>query len=415
MAHLSVSVSKSLPSKKFNQNIVSYLLLTSDLKGPVDDPWNYFDPSNTIRAEQLDLVMLTHGWRRFDWEQVVSDQSKEFEFLAEINAPILSGQVIDQQVWSKPLQVNFLNKASVMNSIKPNQQGFFHMEVPFRVSSQKVLFFTNNDTYNPTRYPLFRRSISNTHLPAMPRQPFDPEMREFLETINSNIQVSQVYREFNQINGIQPKVSQNNNAFYGEPDHLYLLDDYTRFETVEDLFIEFIRSAVIRDNNKSSGFHVQYDGGLLPGKALTLIDGVPIFDFDYVMNYDPLKVEKIGVVNDVYRMGSIEYSGIVEFTTYRGDFDEQQLPEYIVEKVYHGLQAPRTFYSPDYSNDRQQLERIPDYRNTMYWNPMVKVGNEKNVELEFFTSDEKGTYQIEINGITSTGQPLHIRDSFVVK
>ena len=107
MAHLSVSVSKSLPSKKLDQNIVSYLWLSSDLKGPIDNPWNYFDPSNTSRAEQLDLVMLTHGWRRFDWEQVVSDQSKEFEFLAEINAPILSGQVLDQQVWSKPLQVNF--------------------------------------------------------------------------------------------------------------------------------------------------------------------------------------------------------------------------------------------------------------------------------------------------------------------
>ena len=96
--------------------------------------------------------------------------------------------------------------------------------------------------------------------------------------------------------------------------------------------MEYIRSAVIRDNRRTSGFHVIYDNGLLPGKALTLIDGVPIFDFDYMMNYDPLIVERIGIVNDVYRMGNIEYHGIIDFTTYQGDFDGQEFPGYIVGK-----------------------------------------------------------------------------------
>ena len=244
---------------------------------------------------------------------------------------------------------------------------------------------------------------------------FAPENREYLETLNTNIQLSQLYRDYNHINGLPVAAIQANTAFYGTPDHLYILDNYTRFETIQDLFIEFIRSAVIRDNNRSSGFHVIHENRVMPGEALTLIDGVPIFDLDYVMNFDPLKIEKISVVTDVYRMGDIEYPGIIEFTTYQGDFDGQELPENIVEKVYHGIQAPRTFYTPDYSQNQILLERIPDFRNTLYWNPHVEIKGLENKELEFYTSDDVGLYQIEINGITNKGQPIFLRDSFEVK
>jgi len=416
LAHLSVSVYHSSGSDHDIDDIISNLLLTSDLAGPVPQPWIFFDPENESRAEQLDLVMLTNGWRRFYWNEVKNDQHVRFKYPAEINAPILSGQVLksEHQNLPKSVQINFLGKASVMNSVALNPDGLFNIEVPFRVNNENVLFFINDDTLRSDQVSIISPfDLEYSEARNFPR--FSLSSRKYLETLNTNIQIAQVYRNTSYINGLQTEDELVNTPFYGVPDNLYLLDNYTRFETIEDLFIEYIRTAVIRDNRRTSGFQVIYDNGLLPGKALTLIDGVPILDFDYVINFDPLVIEKIGIVNEIYRMGGIEYSGIVDFTTYRGDFDGQELPNYIVEKVYHGLQQPRLFYAPDYSGNQDLLARIPDYRNTLYWNPHVKISGTESANLEFYTSDDAGIYQIEVNGITNNGQPVFLRSSFEVK
>lgn len=418
LAHLSVSVYHAGSADHDIDNIVSNLLMTSDLTGPIPNPWIFFNPENKSRAGQLDLVMLTNGWRRFDWNDIKRNQQVPLKYPAEINAPILSGQVRKngQENLPRSLQVNFWGKASVMNSIGLNPDGLFHAEVPFRVNSEKVLFSINDDTLRSDQVSIFSPfDLPHTDADVRNFAEFSPNSKEYLETFNTNIQISQVYRNYNYINGLQTEVQQTNSAFYGVPDLLYVLDDYTRFETMEDLFLEYIRSAIIRDNRRGSGFHILYDDGTLSGKALTLIDGVPVVDFDYMMNYDPLKIEKIGIVKNVYRMGNVEYPGIIDFTTYQGDFDGQELPGYIVEKVYHGLQSPRIFYAPDYSIDQDQLKRIPDYRNTLYWNPHVEITGTKGAELDFYTSDDMGLYQIEVNGITNNGQPVFLGGSFVVK
>ena len=92
LAHFSISVSRATNSGEDNSNIVSNLLLTSDIKGSIPDPRMFFDPGNRVKARQLDLIMLTNGWRRFDWNAVKMDQNINIKHPAEINAPILSGQ-----------------------------------------------------------------------------------------------------------------------------------------------------------------------------------------------------------------------------------------------------------------------------------------------------------------------------------
>lgn len=416
-AHLSIAVSHSKAFSAHTDNIVSNLLLTSDLKGSISSPWTYFDPNNKSRAEQLDLVMLTNGWRRFDWETVKQDQKIRIKYPAEIRAPILSGRVYKNEQGNLPisLQMNFLGKASLMNSHNLDPEGFFHFEVPSRIDNEKVYFFVNRGNLLSDQISVSSPfDLASTDTRNFNNRYFASESREYLETLNTNIQISQVYRDYNHINGSPAVVEVINTPFYGTPDYLYNLDDYTRFETIEDVFLEYIRTAVIRDNNKMVGFYV-LNNGFLSGSALTLIDGIPVFDTEYVKDFDPLKIEKISVVKSIYSMGSIDYHGIIDFTTYKGDFDEQELPKNIVEKVYHGLQHPRVFYSPDYSKNHDLLARIPDYRNTLYWNPQVKINGRENIKLQFFTADALGSYQIEVNGITNQGQPIFLQHSFEVK
>ena len=86
----------------------------------------------------------------------------------------------------------------------------------------------------------------------------------------------------------------------------------------------------------------------------------------------------------------------------------------LLKKFIMGLQHTRVFYAPDYSNSQDLLERIPDYRNTLYWNPHVKINGQNNVDLEIYTSDDTGLYQIEVNGITNKGHPIFLRSSIKV-
>jgi len=417
LAKFSISVYRSSEHVPASENITSSLLLSSDLNGKIEDLGVYFDFDNKYREDQIDLVLLTHGWRRFDWGNVIQDKDIEIQYPAELNGPILSGLLSRnaQKELPRLLLISFIGKTSVMNSLAIDPDGIFHFSVPFRVRNERVHFFSMDNnlvTDQITVYSPFDLKSKNGKLYPIN---FLPDSKVFLEELNTNIQISQVYREFNHINGTLPEIDEPKTNYFGTPDYLYVLDEYTRFETVKDLFIELIRRAVIKNNNnkREDGIYVANEG-LLPERALTTIDGVIILDANYMLNFDPLKIKKIELITDYYFIGDTRFSGIVNFTTYNGDFDQQELPEYMIEKAYHGIQRTREFYSPNYNVDTADLKRIADYRNTLYWNDNVIVTGKEMADLEFFTSDDSGTYKIEINGITNSGRPFYVTDEIYV-
>ena len=61
-------------------------------------------------------------------------------------------------------------------------------------------------------------------------------------------------------------------------------------------------------------------------------------------------------------------------------------------------------FTPDYSTDSLKASRIPDYRNTLYWNPAVRTGTDGAAAVEFWTSDETGEYLVITECVTSDGR-----------
>jgi len=60
-------------------NILSQILMTSDLKGEIYEPKFYFDPKEPKADTALDYVMLTHGWRRFEWKSMLQESPKDWK------------------------------------------------------------------------------------------------------------------------------------------------------------------------------------------------------------------------------------------------------------------------------------------------------------------------------------------------
>jgi hypothetical protein len=73
------------------QNIISWMFLTSDLKGRIESPGYYFtNPDNKV-DEALDNLLLTQGWRRFKWNDIVESNSFP-NFFLKSKGPLLMGK-----------------------------------------------------------------------------------------------------------------------------------------------------------------------------------------------------------------------------------------------------------------------------------------------------------------------------------
>lgn len=116
--------------------------------------------------------------------------------------------------------------------------------------------------------------------------------------------------------------------FFGKGDREYLLDDYVRFPTMEEVMREFVQEVRVRKVRNRFQLEVMNEPHLIyfDTEPLVLLDGIPVFDTNVLMTIDPLKIRSIQVVSRKYYYGSSVLSGIVSFSSYNGDLAGYQLP-----------------------------------------------------------------------------------------
>jgi hypothetical protein len=226
----------------------------------------------------------------------------------------------------------------------------------------------------------------------------------------------QVFRYFSEETSANQYVSEP--TFKMKPSLSYPLDDYTRFTTMREVFIEFILGARFRRNagkqemsvlSKNGGF---YEFGTIP---LVLLDGVPISDHNEIYNYDPLKVECINIYFGPCVFGGFNFDGIVELITYRRLHADLSLDRSSQVLSYDGPQLPYRLNTPNYSEDKHQKSRMPDGRHTLLWMPDVKTNGKDSIRLPFDTSDLTGDFQATVEGITKDGKIIYTTAVFKVE
>lgn len=411
-ANLSVSIFKidSLPSFARTQ-ISPYLLLSSDLSGGIESPHTYFQPN---AEESIDHLMLTHGWRRIKWDHILKQPGRSFSFLPEFNGLTVKGELLTKDGRPAPGVLTFLSFPSSDKSFfttRSRSNGGFAFVLKKVFGSGRIVF----QTY--LRDSLFQFKIespfSNVYLETpSPRLSIDPKLENSIVERSVGMQVQDIFKS----EPTQKFTLQDSTAFYGAADETYFLDDFTRFTVMEEVMREYVPGVLVRKRKGKFYFlvHDVVNNATFKEEPLILVDGVPVFDTDKIMAFDPLKFRKLEVVTKLFFHGQTAFPGIVSFSTYKGDLAGFELNPRSVVIDYEGLQIKREFYSPQYNNNEAKLSRVPDERNLLFWAPQVNVAN-GTAELEFFTSDQSGYFQIEIEGITSTGQMGSTTSSFLVK
>jgi hypothetical protein len=204
--------------------------------------------------------------------------------------------------------------------------------------------------------------------------------------------------------------------FYGKPDIELMLADYIKLPVMTEVFYELLPSVALKKKKTGEEISITWRSGdnqFTTNPAL-MIDGVIIRDPSLISGLDPEMVEKIDVVRDNYLVGKYVFPGLLNVITKAGDFTGISLPDYMIRFNYRVIEPVATFNSPDYSLTDKKESRMPDYRNTICWNPAIRTSAGKTT-TEFWTSDNPGEYLINVEGVTSKGKLISIKKILKVK
>jgi hypothetical protein len=142
---------------------------------------------------------------------------------------------------------------------------------------------------------------------------------------------------------------------------------------------------------------------------------VPVYDFEKILNINSKEIERADVINTRYFFSENVFDGIVSFVSIKGNLSVMEFDNSIFRQAYEGCQVQKSFFAPEYTTSATKNNRIPDYRNTLYWKPDVYTGKDGKAEINFFTSDEAGNYNIVVEGISSDGGTGYAKASLKVK
>lgn len=397
----SVYAIDSLQQVPYPMGMASYMYLVSDLGGQIEEPDYYFSQKDSVDHSEVDNLMLTYGWRKFDWKQVIKDVQPPLQFAPEYGGQIISGISRDEATGrmadTARVYLSVAGKNPKFKGVKTDHQGNFDVLVHELYGQKPVIFQAGGNSVQLKDAFDARRDGTLVH-------DFVPgkTVEQTLTASNVHTQVQKVFYPADEFSRIEPDTSR----FYGRPTIAYNLDDYVRFPTLEDVFREYVPGVIVRRpaGRKSQVFVVDNAKELFFDKEpLILLDGLPVLNTDMLLSTDASTVKRVAVVNQKYFMGDVVYNGILDISTYKGNLGAFDIDPTAVVIDYDGLQRSRIFNSPDYSTAESRTSRMPDFRNMLYWNPNVETDASGNQMIRFFTSDKRGNFVAVIHGMTANG------------
>lgn len=203
-------------------------------------------------------------------------------------------------------------------------------------------------------------------------------------------------------------------VIYGQlPSKTYNLDEYVRFNTVQECIVEFVMgTAIDRAGDRKVIKMLQEDSrGYNVFPVLVLVDGVAFYNHSEVLEYNARQVHYIHQYRGNYFLGEKLYGGILSLITHRGTMPDMRINSDMQMLAYEFPQACPSFAMPQYDTEEARQSRKPDFRHTLYWNPSM----EGKTGASFYTSDLNGIYIATLKGLDAEGKMIEECWEFEVK
>ena len=196
--------------------------------------------------------------------------------------------------------------------------------------------------------------------------------------------------------------------FTGKDRVSYILDDYTRFSTMREIFIEYLFDITTRRNRDkgielvvSCNDEVRKNSYVPSGESLIMIDGVPVFDHNLIYEYDPALVKRIDVYPYVYFIGGRSYDGMADFVTFKGNMPSFNFGPEVKITDFQGAGVPVAITGKNFPAE------YPNIRETIYWNPLLTLEGGESTPMEVVLPAYSGDFKIVVEGIDCEGNPIY--------
>jgi hypothetical protein len=375
-------------------------------------------PSQEQLFQEQDTVELpvTSGWIR--WQEVTEDRLPELPWPAETESHILTGRLtLDDRAVPAGRYVLMCvpGKEAQFRYAVTDSRGLFRFTLPVDEAEHDLVFLP--DSLTPQTKITFESAFSD----RVPRwYPVEPAWRlpSYAVKLSVNYQVQSIYRL--QLTGarIPPvETAPLPHRFYGRPDIELRMDEYIKLPVMEEVFYELLPNVSLKKKKDAVAVAITNRdiSGLVVTTPAVMVDGVMLKDPSLIAGIDPELVEKIDVVKEKYVTGDYRFPGIVNVITKTGDFSVVDLPAGMVRMNYRVTDPVRRFPLPEYNTADQRNSRVPDYRNTLFWDPGLSLFGHDRQAVTFPAGDNRGDYLLRLEGISADGQVVSRKVRISVK
>ncbi|WP_111671563.1 TonB-dependent receptor plug domain-containing protein [Algoriphagus litoralis] len=400
--------------------IFSSLLLTSDLRGKIHQPGIYFKDQEAETLELLDLVMLTHGWRRFTWDDVLANKLPEIANFIERGINI-EGQITEQQETKKGLGGGKVSAVIgdgieiISSEYGPNGR-FILRELDYQDSVTVTITAEDSRARNFVDVSIIKPEAVFTQIngvyptqiqwPAALAESF--EARNLLQRLNEDQDILDLEGVTVEAKTIQ-KEEEEVRKIYGTGDVTINPDKIPGNVAYTNVF-QLIQGRVSGVQVFVSGLDVQVQirgvGSVNSGTGpLYLLDNFPV-DASTLLQINPRDVSSVDVFKDPARaaiFGSQGANGVIAVYTKTGAGISNVSVGGTLVTQYGGYDSPREFYSPKY-DEKSNANATTDSRATLYWNPAVNTDANGKAQIQFFNSDTAKRQLIILEGMDAEGR-----------
>ena len=436
--NLSVSVTDADAFEKDSaDNICSSLLLSSELRGAINDPGWYF--ANADNMQLLDLVMLTNGWRHFKWDEILNSPPVKLQYPVE-RSQFIAGRIENYQkpLAGKPQDVIKLiiinqDSSKYIGYVTPDSTGSFILK-DYNHSGVSKLFMETTDTKNRVKklqikllntlndslkdIPAISLTINEaTGVPVTDYLLSKGVMEKQSQFQTSGIVLSTVHIKSQKVNPTDKVIAEHVDPLYKSITE-YTLDlvnnpapDVSLIEYIQGRFpgLQVIITTsdtvkfVYRSTSTITGNPQPY---IYLNEKLTEFEDVEYINLHNValirfmpppVGFAPYNGGSVGALMIYTKKGADEIATMES----REKFDQY---------TFNGYSITREFSSPDYSIKKSNT--APDARTTLYWNPHLSIDNTGNVQFHFYNSDNAKKFRVVIQGIDADGHPGYLDEVF---
>ncbi|MFN5425588.1 MAG: hypothetical protein ACK5A2_09445 [Bacteroidota bacterium] len=446
-ASISVLINDAAIDEKtgVENSIASALLLTSDIKGYVQEPGFYFQNKQPETLQKLDLLMMVHGWRKFTWKQILNNEPPVLRYPIESNLQ-LKGKVTksDRTEVIKDGKVSFIIKGEdsttyLIDAILTDKGEFIVDSVPIRNKSTISYMATNNRKENLVAdvnfYPSLLDTLEKAVIPTQPNldtMVLANRKSQLAKLLYSQLQVIDTFssqaRYLGNVTVTAKKMTRVDSLQKVYVSSFFENSDQT-LEVVNDRgyinIWQFLQREVPGLNvnpfepggvqsvtfNRFSGMvlgSMNEDGSMTGGAD----DGIMFFLNEIPVPtsiIDALNPDEVALVK-IYK-GALAFSfganaGAISLYTKKGRSYSSNKKQF-VNFQKQGYAVVREFYQVDYQRTPDYNKNVTDKRATLYWNPRFRLDSTGNGRIRFFNTDLCKEWKIVVQGIDRKGRMIY--------